>query len=119
MLKIGLDSENGQKHKRMGKKILFLKLREIAYFKANDKYVSMFMKNGQEHLAEQSLQHLESQLPDYFRRIHRAIILNSNYIREVHGYFNSRFAFILEDNAGSKLISGRSYQKEIEEWLNA
>ncbi|MDT0678407.1 LytR/AlgR family response regulator transcription factor [Autumnicola musiva] len=101
------------------KKIIFLKLREIAYFKAKDKYISALMKNGQEHLAEQSLQNLESQLPDYFRRIHRSLLLNTDYIKEVHGYFNSRFAFILEDKERTKLISGRSYQKEIKEWLNA
>ena len=103
---------------KTGKKILFLKLSEILYFNAKDKYVSIFMKNGREHPTEQSLQNLESQLPDYFKRIHRSLLLNSNHIKEVHGYFNSRFAFILEDKERSKLISGRSYQKEIKEWLN-
>ena len=103
---------------RMGKKILFLKLSEILYFNAKDKYVSIFMNNGEEHLTEQSLQNLEFQLPDYFKRIHRSLLLNTNHIKEVHGYFNSRFAFILEDKERSKLISGRSYQMEIKEWLN-
>lgn len=104
---------------KTGKKIIFLKLSEILYFKAKDKYVSIFLKNGQEHLSEQSLQQLSAELPENFRRIHRAILLNSDYIKEVHSYFNSRFAFLLEDKNRTKLISGRSYQKEIKDWINA
>ena len=104
---------------KAGKKIIFLKLSDILYFKAKDKYVSVFLKNGEEHLSEQSLQQLNEELPENFRRIHRATLLNSEYIKEVHSYFNSRFAFLLEDKNRTKLISGRSYQKEIKDWLNA
>ena len=104
---------------KTGKKIIFLKLNEILYFRAKDKYASVYLKNGEEHLSEQSLQQLNAELPENFKRIHRAILLNSDYIKEVHSYFNSRFAFLLEDKNRSKLISGRSYQKEIKDWINA
>ncbi|MCL6219437.1 LytR/AlgR family response regulator transcription factor [Zunongwangia pacifica] len=104
---------------KTGKKIIFLKLNDILFFKAKDKYVSVFLKNGEEQLCEQSLQQLVENLPENFRRIHRAILINSDYIKEIHSYFNSRFAFILEDKNRTKLISGRSYQKEIKDWINA
>tara|TARA_B100000678_G_C18207974_1_gene502172 strand:+ start:626 stop:1384 length:759 start_codon:yes stop_codon:yes gene_type:complete len=104
---------------KTGKKIIFLKLNNILFFKAKDKYVSVFLKNGEEHLCEQSLQQLSEELPERFRRIHRAILLNSDYIKEVHSYFNSRFAFVLEDKNRTKLISGRSYLKEIKDWIKA
>ncbi|MBE7639553.1 response regulator [Salegentibacter sp. BLCTC] len=103
---------------KTGKKILFLKLKEIAYFKAKDKYVNVCMKNGKEHLSEESLHHLNAQLPHNFKQIHRSLILNTDFIKEVHSYFNSRFAFILGDKDASKLISGRSFQKSIKEWIN-
>lgn len=103
---------------KTGKKMLFLKLKEIAYFKAKDKYVNICMKNGKEHLSEESLHHLNTQLPNNFKQIHRSLILNTDFIKEVHNYFNTRFAFILDDKDTTKLISGRSFQKSIKEWMN-
>ena len=103
---------------KSGKKILLLKLNEILYFKASDKYISIFMNKGEEYLSDQSLQSLEAQLPANFKRIHRSVLINSDFIREVHPYFNSRLAFVLEDIARTKLISGRYYKKEIKEWID-
>lgn len=103
---------------KTGKKMLFLKLKEIAYFQAKDKYVTICLHNGVEHLYEKSLNRLEEQLPDNFKMIHRSLIINTNFIKEVHSYFNSRFAFILTDKNSTKLISGRSFQKEIKAWMN-
>ena len=102
---------------KTGKKILMLKLKDIAYFKANTKYVDIYMKNGEQHMTEQSLTSLTEQLPDLFRKIQRALLINSDYIKEVHGYFNSRFAFILNDKSKTKLISGRSFHQDIKAWL--
>jgi len=103
---------------KTGKKMLFLKLKEIAYFQAKDKYVSIFMHNGTEHLSEESLNNFNAQLPNNFKQIHRSLIINTDFIKEVHSYFNSRFAFILSDKDKTKLISGRSFQKSIKEWMN-
>ncbi len=100
------------------KKIVFLKLIDILYFEAKDKYVSVILKNGEQYLSQQSLSQFSHDLPENFRRIHRSVLLNSDFIKEVHHYFNSRYAFILEDKKRTKLISGRSYKKAIKEWID-
>ncbi len=103
---------------KTGKKIIMLKLKDIAYFKANTKYVDVFMKNGEQHITEQSLTSLNGQLPGHFKKIQRSLLINADFIKEVHAYFNSRFAFILQDHNKTKLISGRSFQQDIKAWLN-
>lgn len=103
---------------KSGKKMFFLKLKEILYFKAEDKYVNIYMINGEKHLSEQSLLAFEKLLPQDFKRIHRSIILNSQYVNEIHNYFNSRFSFILSDKNKTRLISSRSFQKAIRAWTD-
>ncbi|UNZ00032.1 LytTR family DNA-binding domain-containing protein [Zhouia spongiae] len=100
-----------------GKRIIFIKLEEVSHFKAGDKYVSVYTKNGEEHLTCQSLNTLENQLPDRFIRIHRSIIINKDLIKEIQTYFNSRFSFRLNDKYEATVISGRSYQQQIKEWM--
>ncbi|MCQ0111405.1 LytR/AlgR family response regulator transcription factor [Zhouia amylolytica] len=102
---------------RSGKKITFIKLGEVSYFKAEEKYVTVHTKNGEAHLTDQSLIKLASQLPDNFIRIHRSIILNKELVKEIQPYFNSRFSFRMEDQKLSTIVSGRSYQEIIKTWL--
>ena len=75
---------------RKGVKLIFVKLEEVTHFEANDKYVSVYVEK-ESHLIEQSLSVLELELPDNFMRVHRSIIINSNYVTEVQKYFNRRF----------------------------
>ena len=102
---------------KSGKKIIFLKLKEVTYFKAADKYVNVYMYNGEVFLTEKTLQALGEELPENFKRIHRSLLINKDFIKEVQPYYNNRFSFILNDQSKSKLTSGRSYKKEIDEWM--
>ncbi|MDX1365618.1 MAG: LytTR family DNA-binding domain-containing protein, partial [Arenibacter latericius] len=63
---------------KKGEKLFFVKLEEVIYFEADTKYVSIYTNSGN-HLTEQSLAQLEEKLPDYFLRVHRSIIMNTNY----------------------------------------
>lgn len=103
---------------RQNNKIQFYKLSDIAYFKAADKYVSLFLKNGEEKISEKSLVQLEQDLPDNFLRVHRSVIINRDYVKEVQVHFNSRYAIFMKDQEKSKIISGRSFQNIIKEWMN-
>ncbi|WP_136467732.1 LytR/AlgR family response regulator transcription factor [Flagellimonas onchidii] len=94
---------------RSGKKITFVRLEDIAYFKAKDKYVSLFTMKGKEHLMDLSLVQLEAQLTDMFLRVHRSIIVNTDKVLELQPYFNSRYAIVMADQHNTKIISGRSY----------
>jgi two-component system LytT family response regulator len=94
-----------------------VKLEDVVYFKAGDKYISLFIRTGEESITEQSLSQLEEKLPGHFLRVHRAIIINTQFVKEVQTYFNSRYSILMNDYHQSKIITGRNYQTQIKEWL--
>ncbi|MFB6340143.1 LytR/AlgR family response regulator transcription factor [Saccharicrinis sp. FJH62] len=103
---------------RQNNKIQFYRLSDIAYFKAADKYVSLYLKNGEEKIIEKSLAQLGQDLPENFLRVHRSVIINKNFVQEVQVHFNSRYAIIMNDHPKTKIISGRSYLAGIKKWMD-
>jgi two-component system LytT family response regulator len=103
---------------RNGDKMVFVKLDDIAYFKADDKYVSLFKRNGKEMITDQTLTQLEEKLPDNFLRVHRSVLLNKNYVQEVQAYFNCRYIIVLNDREQTRITTGRSFQSLIKSWLD-
>lgn len=103
---------------KKGNRLMFVKLEDVSYFQADERYVKIIDVQGEENITEKSLKELEEKLPGSFMRIHRSKIINKNIIREIQSYFNSRFVFILNDNKQSKHFSGRSFQAQIKKWLD-
>ncbi len=103
---------------RNGDKMVFVKLDDIAYFKADDKYVSLFTGNGKEMITDQTLTQLEEKLPENFLRVQRSVLLNKNYVQEVQAYFNCRYIIVLNDREQSRITTGRSFQMQIKRWLD-
>lgn len=103
---------------KTGDKVLFIRLEEIAYLEAKDKYVTLHTKSGKEHLIDQPLKQLEDKLPSNFVRIHRAFVVNADMLKEISKYFSSKYVVILADNAQTRLISSRSYKDEILSLIN-
>lgn len=102
---------------KKGDKLIFIKLEEVTYFEADEKYVTLYTGKDH-HLIEQSLSQLELKLPDYFMRVHRSIIINRNHVEEVQKYFNSRFVITLNNNKKTSITSGRSYSSQIKSWMD-
>jgi two-component system LytT family response regulator len=102
---------------KKGDSIIFIKLEDIFYFEASDKYVNI-ITNRQHHIIEKSLTQLEQQLPSNFMRVHRGVIVNTNYVAEIQKYFNSRFVIKLNNNKATQITSGRSYSETIKKWIN-
>ena len=98
-------------------KIIFEKLENISHFEAKDKYVTLHTNHGEE-LIEQSLLKLEDKLPDYFLRVHRSYIINTNFIKTFQKYFNSTYIIVLKDKQQSKITSGRSYKEQLKKWMD-
>jgi two-component system LytT family response regulator len=103
---------------KKGAKIMFLKLEDISYFEATEKYVTLYTEQGSE-LVEQSLTSLEEKLPSHFLRIHRGFLINTHYVKEFQKYFNSRYSVRLKNKKATTIISGRSYKETIKNWINA
>ncbi|MEO7983588.1 MAG: response regulator [Bacteroidota bacterium] len=98
---------------KTGDRINLIRFEHISYLEASDKYVFIYTSDGQKHLTDQSLTALEEKLPVQFYRIQKSYIINKDKIREMHRHFNSRYLFIMDDKANSRLTSGRTYHDAI------
>ncbi|HBG70554.1 MAG: hypothetical protein A2W93_06095 [Bacteroidetes bacterium GWF2_43_63] len=98
---------------KLGNKIIPVKLDEVVYFEANDKYVNFYNTGGTTYLTDQTLTLLTQKLPEKFIRISKSEIINSDFILEIQKYFRGRFVFIMNDKACTKLISGLVFGEEI------
>ncbi|MEP5339915.1 MAG: LytTR family DNA-binding domain-containing protein [Algibacter sp.] len=102
---------------KIGDRLVFIKLEDVFYFEASNKYVTIF--TDKDHfITEKSLSQLETQLPDHFLRVHRSFIINTNTVAEVQKYFNSRYVIKLSNKRKTTITTGRSYLDKIKEWIN-
>lgn len=101
---------------KIGDKVIFVRLDEVSYFKADEKYVSVVTKHSKSYILDTSLKQLEEKLPLGFIRVHKSYIINKNLVKEIRKHFNNRFIFILDDYDQSKITSGRSYYQAVREF---
>lgn len=97
-------------------KLVFVKLEDISHFEADKNYTSIHTDEGT-HLIEESLASLEVKLPSNFLRVHRAIIINTDGVKEVQKYFNSRYNITLNNGKKSAITTGRSYNDAVKSWM--
>jgi len=100
---------------KLGDRILLVKLKELVFIDAEDKYVFLNTADGKRHLTDFTLAGLEDKLPEEFVRISRSIIIHSELIKEIRKSFNGTLFFIMNDAQGSKLNSSRSYGPTLKE----
>ncbi|MES2651114.1 MAG: LytTR family transcriptional regulator DNA-binding domain-containing protein [Bacteroidota bacterium] len=93
---------------KLGDKILLIKLTDIVYVQAEDKYVFLHTADGKKHLTDFTLSALEEKLPEEFLRIHRSEIINTEYIKEIRKGFNGALVFVLNNTDETRLTSSRS-----------
>ena len=98
---------------KTGDRINLIRYENISYMEADDKYVFIHTIDGQKHITDQSLTTLEDKLPPQFYRIQKSYIIHKDKIKEMHRHFNSRYLFVMDDKAGSRLTSGRTYHYAI------
>jgi two-component system LytT family response regulator len=98
---------------RLGDKIMLVRLDEISYIEAEDKYVFLHCIDGSSHLTDFTMAYLEEKLPDEFVRIHRSFIINSDQIKEIRKSFNGALSFTLNDKDMTRLNSSRSYSSNL------
>ncbi|TCO07894.1 LytR/AlgR family response regulator transcription factor [Natronoflexus pectinivorans] len=103
---------------KKGNKLFFVKLDDVSYFQADERYVKIQTVHGENHITEKPLKELAEKLPNSFIRIHRSIIVNKKSVRELQNYFNCKYVFIMNDKFRTKLYSGRSFQAQIKKWID-
>lgn len=102
---------------KVGDRVIFVRLDEISYFQADEKYVSLVTKHAKSYILDSSLKKLEDKLPSYFIRVHKSHIVNKHLLKEIRKHFNNRFVLIMDDYNQSRITSGRSYSQHIKELL--
>lgn len=98
---------------KTGDRILLLRLEEISYFEAEDKYTFLVTIEGKKYLTDYTLTSLEEKLPSSFPRVSRSFIINSRLVKEIQRHFSGKFVLFLEDKNHSKIESGTKYADAI------
>ena len=92
---------------RVGERIVFLDLDTVTHFVARDKLTYAAI-DGREHCVDQTIADLEGKLdPARFLRIHRAVLLNLDWINEVNVSFAGKAIVSLKDARHSQLPVAR------------
>ena len=82
---------------RVGERISFLDLDAVTHFVAHDK-LTYAVANGHRHCVDQTIAELERRLdPATFLRIHRAVLVNVDWIQEVNSWFAGKVVLSLKD----------------------
>jgi two-component system, LytTR family, response regulator len=103
---------------KVGERVIFLKLEDISYLEAKDKYVELITRQGKRFTLDQSLNYLEEKLPQQFQRVQRAVIINIHLIKEIRRYLGSKYTIVLDDIDQTRIVSGRNYTETIKQLLN-
>lgn len=105
---------------KVGQKLFFVGIEEIAYFLSDHKTVCMHTCDGNHYLLDYTLEALETMLdPNEFFRVNRSIIVKANAIDQVKPYVNSRLKILLRTGTKqSEAIVSRDRVSEFKNWAN-
>ena len=103
-------AQSGYPHRiatRVGERISFLSLDDVTHFLAHDK-LTYAVANGRRHCVDQTIAELERRLdPAKFLRIHRAALVNVDWVHEVNSWFAGKVILTLKDSQHTQLTVAR------------
>jgi len=102
---------------RIGERVELVELARVTHFFAADKltYAATPAKN---YVVDQTIQELEQKLdPRKFVRIHRAILLNLDFLHDLHTWFGGRMMARLKDEKKTELTVSRDRVKALKQRL--
>lgn len=99
-------------------RLILLKHREVAVAYAEGR--SVFLKTADERLRTSlSLQELQERLPSPpFFRCHRGFLVNLDWVKEIHPWFNGAYQLILADKQQTQVPVSRLSVKDLRSALN-
>jgi two-component system, LytTR family, response regulator len=102
---------------RVGERISFLDLETVTHFQAQDK-LTYATVSGRKHSVDQTIADLERRLdPARFLRIHRAILVNVDWIQELNSWFAGKVVVTLKDAQHTQLTVARDRVKILKSQL--
>lgn len=95
-----------------------MRVDEIAYFVAENRYVFAIANNGQKYFCEHTLYELEEQLnPDDFFRANRTFLVSYESIEEIKPYGKGRLEIVLKPQTEQKIIISAEKSNDFKRWL--
>lgn len=102
---------------RVGERIAFLPLDDVTHFIAQDK-LTFAVVNGKRHCVDQTVAELEHRLdPAKFLRIHRAALVNTDWIHELNSWFAGKVVVTLKDAQHTQLTVARDRVRTLKDRL--
>jgi two-component system LytT family response regulator len=102
---------------KLGERIELIEIARVTHFYANDKltYASTPKKD---FIVDYTITELEEMLdPEKFVRIHRATVLNLDFVRELYPWFSDRMIVRINDGKDSELTVARDRVKTLKDKL--
>jgi len=98
---------------KIGDKILLIRLSEIVYFEADEKYVTIQTYEKGKYITDLTLKILEDKLPTNFVRVQRAFIVNKNYVLELNKQFGGKYVIVMNDKDRTRILTGTTYKEKL------
>ncbi|MDA3953339.1 MAG: LytTR family DNA-binding domain-containing protein [Bacteroidales bacterium] len=99
----------------LGSQLSFIKISSIITIESEGDYTRVYIKEGKKGLVSKSMKEWELRLPaNYFCRIHRATIVNLEFVENIEKWFNYSYRLHLKGKEEPYIIS-RRYAKQIKE----
>ena len=98
----------------VGDRTLFVRFDDITHFEARDKLVYLYTREKKEYPIDSSLTRLIETLPGQFVQVHRAFIINRDFLSEIHRYFGGKYKLLLGKPLIVTVESGNTYKDVVE-----
>jgi len=98
---------------RVGERVVFVEVGKVTHFYAKDK-LTYAATPSKDYVIDLTISDLEAKLdPALFLRIHRATLLNLNYVEEVSSWFGGGLIVRLKDGKRTELPIARDRLREV------
>ncbi|MGI8848798.1 MAG: LytR/AlgR family response regulator transcription factor [Pyrinomonadaceae bacterium] len=102
---------------KLGEKIRFVELAQITHFYAEDKLTFAATASGN-FIVDRTISELERELnPQKFVRIHRATLLNLDFVEEINSWFGGRLMVKIRGGKRTQLTVARDRVRDLKEKL--
>jgi len=102
---------------RLGERVMFVEVAKVTHFYAKDK-LTYTATPAKDYVIDATISELEQKLdPGLFLRIHRATLLNLNFVDEVSSWFAGGMVVRLKDGKRTELQISRDRLREVKERL--
>jgi len=104
---------------KIGQRIYFIPVHEVACFVADDKIVQLVNREGKRYLKNATMEKLEQILdPKLFFRVNRKMIIHIDAIEQIKPYDNNRLSVVLRNITTDQIIVSREKSADFKLWAD-